>query len=51
MRTRGGGATAWFAAPQAGIIRTLVGQVAELVGGTCPADPAGRGLPGGASPA
>ncbi len=27
------GVTVWFAPPQAGIIRTLVGQVAELLGG------------------
>jgi hypothetical protein len=33
FRASGGGATARFAAPQAAIIRSLVSQVAELVGG------------------
>jgi hypothetical protein len=40
------GVTARFDAPQAGIIRTLVSQVAELVGGDLP----GAGQPGGAQP-
>jgi hypothetical protein len=41
FRSTRGGVTARFAAPQAGIIRTLVSQVAELVGG----DQAGGDVP------
>jgi hypothetical protein len=59
FRAAAGGATARFAAAQAGIIRSLVSQVAELVGGealapddaTGPADPLGPGGPAGAGEA
>jgi Domain of unknown function (DUF2017) len=44
-RMRRGGVSARFAASQAGIIRTLVSQVAELVGE--PEGPAGQPDPGG----
>jgi hypothetical protein len=45
------GVTARFDAPQAGIIRTLVSQVAELVGGDLPdAGVAGSAQPGSAQP-
>jgi hypothetical protein len=37
---RGGGASATFVASQAGIIRSLVSQIAELVGGEAGLDPA-----------
>jgi hypothetical protein len=43
---RGGGATATFVPSQAGIIRSLVSQIAELVGGE-PEGPAGPGDPAG----
>jgi hypothetical protein len=39
FRSWSGGATARFASAQAGIIRSLVGQVAELVGGDLPDGP------------
>jgi len=39
FRPSAGGATARFAPAQAAIIRDLVGQVAELVGGDAPDDP------------
>jgi hypothetical protein len=38
FRSTSGGVTARFAAAQAAIIRSLVGQVAELVGGDLPAE-------------
>jgi hypothetical protein len=50
FRASGGGATARFAAPQAAIIRSLVSQVAELVGGDSvrvAPDPAEPGAPAG----
>jgi hypothetical protein len=60
FRRSAGGATARFAAAQAAIIRSLVSQVAELVGGDgelpapaapgsppAPAGPGGKGGPGG----
>jgi Domain of unknown function (DUF2017) len=53
FRASGGGATARFAAAQAAIIRSLVSQVAELVGGEGvpaapdPSEAAGPGAPGG----
>jgi Domain of unknown function (DUF2017) len=49
FRASGGGATARFAAAQAAIIRSLVSQVAELVGGQDV--PAGPDPSAGASPA
>ena len=51
FRASGGGATARFAAAQAAIIRSLVSQVAELVGGEAAAaapDPSGAPGPGAA---
>lgn len=48
FRSWSGGATARFAAAQAAIIRSLVGQVAELVGEDLPdGDLPGNGVPGG----
>lgn len=46
------GVTAWFSPPQAGIVRTLVSQVAELVAGDLPggADLLGSGRASGAGP-
>lgn len=41
---RGGGATATFVPSQAGIIRSLVSQIAELVGGEPGSDPASADL-------
>lgn len=42
FRAAPGGATARFARAQAAIIRDLVGQIAELVGGDATAEPAGE---------
>lgn len=43
---RGGGATATFVPSQAGIVRSLVSQIAELVGGDPGSDPASTGWAG-----
>ena len=43
---RGGGASATFVASQAGIIRSLVSQIAELVGGEPGPGEPGPGEPG-----
>jgi hypothetical protein len=51
FRSSGGGATARFAAAQAAIIRSLVSQVAELVGGEgVPAAPDPAAAPGPGAP-
>jgi Domain of unknown function (DUF2017) len=51
FRASGGGATARFAAAQAAIIRSLVSQVAELVGGEgVPAAPDPSATPGPGAP-
>ena len=47
---RGGGATAMFVPSQAGIIRSLVSQIAELVGSEPGAGEPGAGGPGAAGP-
>lgn len=43
FRTTSHGVTARFAKPEAAVIRDLVGQVADLIAGTDPADPSGSG--------
>ncbi len=47
FRSAGDGATARFAAGQAGIIRNLVSQVADLIGGGTPDSAPGESLTGG----
>jgi Domain of unknown function (DUF2017) len=52
FRTTSGGVTARFARPEAAIIRDLVTQVADLIGGTDAGEPAGPAdLPGAAGQA